>query len=963
MFNILHDQELSGRSFQRGNAVAHRYEVNLSQLFCRIPENLCLHGLLVMAMPAVAIAQTAMPTSTTADPNSEIQEVVVTGSHITQSGFDTPTPVTMIEPGKLVGMSPTLADTLDTLPSLKASNGPVQTTVGTAGSGQAFLNLRSLGPQRTLVLLDGRRLVPADGSGPSDVDMIPNLLVQRVDLVTGGASAAYGSDAVAGVVNFILDKKYTGIKIQAESGISDYGDAAERQFSAAFGSGFAGNRGHIIASLEAFNNNGLVNTDRPWASDGANIIPSASGTPKFLITRGATIANGSYGGLIVSGPLKGTTFGPGGVPEAFQYGTQVTASSMIGGDGPKASGGDRWGLTSPLERENLFAHAEFEIASEVTAFAETMVGWTRTSSAGADSYALGSLALNIRKDNAFLPQSIVNRMSTAGINSFALGRVLGDVPGFATKTQSTTTNFLTGINFPVANWTGGLYLQRGEDREAVQNPNLNQINFYQAVDAVVSPTTGQPVCRSTLTNPNNGCVPFDVFGAGSASANAIKYVTGDGDYSVLHSIQNDIALNIQGKPFKLPAGPFSVAAGIEYRDQSLDQSVDPLSLEFNPITNSFGAWRAGNPKPISASRNVKEGYIELLAPLLTDLPFARSLDVDVAGRRTSYSTSGDVTTWKVGVNYKPFDQVRLRLTRSRDIEAPSLNQLYQSGAQTTAVAFDPLKGVEVSGLKGFSVGNTSLVPEKADTWTYGIVYSPTYISGLNLSVDIFDITVDGAITTLAAQQILDQCAAGAAALCNAELRDANGNLTGINIQPFNLQTLKTSGADIEGSYRTALGDVASSWSGELTVRALATYVNHLTQTTAGSTVEYAGQLDALDATALPHWRGLLEVTYDKDPFALLLQTRVVGGGKYMNAYVEGVTINDNSIGAQAYLDARISYKAPIFSGRWQAYLSVSNLLNTDPPLDPGNFSAPFATNTYLYDVLGRMYRIGISAEL
>ncbi|MEP7247663.1 MAG: TonB-dependent receptor, partial [Gammaproteobacteria bacterium] len=327
-------------------------------------------------------AASAGPSAEGSDEKSEkIQEVLVTGSHINQAGFTAPTPVTTVDQQQL-NLRPQLAESLRELPALRNSFGP-QTHFGDVRSiGRAQMNLRNMGPQRTLVLLNGQRFVTSLDNGAPDVALFPTALVDRVEIVTGGASAAYGSDAVAGVVNFILDTDFTGIKAGLSSGISARGDNENRSGNIAFGSKWgAEDRGHVLMSYEASHRDGMLALDRAWARRGVGLVTYPDQTPPIVKLENVRRSDLNENGVIASGPLRGTSFTASGLQRPFVYGTGVTSTNMIGGEGPLTAIGN---LSNgvPVATQAAYARLSYEVAPAWTLFAEGNYGVTEVTPDG-----------------------------------------------------------------------------------------------------------------------------------------------------------------------------------------------------------------------------------------------------------------------------------------------------------------------------------------------------------------------------------------------------------------------------------------------------------------------------------------------------------------------------------------------------------------------------------------------------
>jgi outer membrane receptor protein involved in Fe transport len=899
--------------------------------------------------------QTAEPDPETTTTPEAVQDIVITGSRIGRSGFTTPTPVTVIDSDQLVKSAPsTIAESLRNLPALTATSGP-QRASGTQGGGQSFLNLRNLGAVRTLTLLDGRRFVAASQFGTVDVNLLPAGLIQRVDIVTGGASAAYGSDAVAGVVNFVLDTKFTGLKGEVSSGISTEGDNAEKRAVLTGGISTAGDRLHLVASGEYYKNDGILEGKRDWARRGSNLINGPAGGPAQILaqdvrnigTEGGMLTTGNGGTAAQNALFRGLQFGPGGTVLPYSFGSYTTATQQIGGDGVNTELFQE--INRPLERWAVFGRAQYDITDSFNVFGEASYGWTDTRYSTSVNRHQVQNPITIRRDNAYLPQTI-RALLAANPAVTSLNMLRYSTEGGLTDVAVTTDTrrFVGGFNAEVAGLKLNGYYQHGRTNQRTDVLN-NEItaNFTRAADAVVNPANGQIVCRSTLTDPTNGCAPFNVFGAGSPSAAALAYTRGTSRTDSVFK-EDVAAVNVSGTLFQGWAGPISFATGGEYRKETAALTVDPLSRA--------GAFLFANPQPWSGSYDVKEGYVETVIPLLRNLPFAKSLEFNGAVRYTDYSTSGGVTTWKAGLSWTPFDALRLRGTRSRDIRAPNLSELFTSGRTQSATIVDPFKNnIRLSGIFVTTGGNTQLQPEKADTLTLGAVIQPPMIPGFNLSVDYYDIKIRDAIGTLTPQQTVDQCFQGNQLACGLVQRDAGGNLLSLVAYPINLSELQTNGVDVEASYRVPLASMMDT-DATLRLRTVVSYVGKLSSTTPGSAaIDRAGEVGI---SANPHWRFNGQADFYKGNFNLFNQVRFIGSGRY-DVTRGPDAINLQNIKAQAYWDLQLGYSLKDVGIKGaEFYINIRNVLDTDPPVAPGDGTIALATNTGLYDTTGRLFRVG-----
>ncbi len=383
--------------------------------------------------------------------------------------------------------------------------------------------------------------------------------------------------------------------------------------------------------------------------------------------------------------------------------------------------------------------------------------------------------------------------------------------------------FTLGFDGKIADsdWQYHGYGQMGRSRSAydtLDDPISD--NLYRAADAVTDPASGRIVCRSTLTNPSDGCVPINLFGYGAPSQASINYINGTA-HQVYHYDQNVAELSANGSLLTLPAGNLSVAFGAGYREEKLRQTADEISqrirtgagIQGYPIglINTLGGFERTNPQPAAGKYDVTEVFTEVEVPLLKDQFLARSLTLNGAVRYVDYSTSGDVVPWKAGAVWEPVDWLRFRGTRSRDIRAPNLGELYRGSSQGTANVVDPFRNnANVAVLTG-SIGNADLKPEIAKGTTFGVVLTPSdLISGFNVSLDYYSVRIDDAISTLGAQQELTNCFQGVQEQCNFIIRAADGSLARILQPSFNTAFTKTSGVDMEMSLARPLESIGGS---------------------------------------------------------------------------------------------------------------------------------------------------------
>ncbi|WP_315762654.1 TonB-dependent receptor domain-containing protein [Sphingomonas sp. Y38-1Y] len=938
------------------------------------------------ATTAVQSTTAQTPADTTADADQAeptggvTEDIVVTGTRL-GSGFTAPTPVTSIGSERLEALGiNNVGEALTQLPSFRASTGPAaQANLG-GNIGARLLDLRGLDPQRTLVLVDGKRFVPSTVQGSVDTNLIPSSLVRSADVVTGGASAAYGSDAVAGVVNFILDRKKTGLDVDLSAGISERGDDANRFASVA--GGFAiGERINVVGAVEYEALEGLGNcTTRSWCNSQTlilgNTAPGAGGLPANLIIGGVNTSTMTPGGLInrsynaagqvigttATDPLRGTKFLADGTPGRFQYGTLVGPLFMLGGEGQGRNGFiSALRLKVPVERVSSYAAVTAQVTDDVTLTADGSYGRVKGTVDGAIFRDFnGTLLGRIRRDNPFIPAEVANAMDANGVASFILGKAAFDLgPGQATSTTETYRGVL-GMEAKLSpEWTVNAYYQYGRTNFTQRATNLvNQANILKAVDAVRS--NGQIVCRvnadAITTNDDPACVPFNPFGEGRYSAAAVGYITGNGLQRTV-SEQHVAGVDLRGDLFELPAGAVKVAVGAEYRRDSVDGTADDVSAR-----NGFYSL---NGSALSGAVTVKEAFGEIAVPILRDSPIGHSLDLNGAVRRTDYSTSGAVTTWKGGAVYEPIDGIRLRGTRSRDIRAPNIFELFGPQTLRSIGLSDPQNNGLQTNPFVLTGSNPDLQAEKADSLTVGVVLTPRagFLRRLKLSVDYYDIQVKGAIGALGAQTLVNRCAEGATDFCSQITRDASNQITQVRDVILNSNALKTSGFDIEMQYRQPIGAL-----GELSAQVIANITRELTTVDQLGAVDRAGQTGVRTGTipGVPDYVLDGVLTWSTDGFQLTGHGRYIPSGIYWTNFIgpdqEGYaptlpnSVDNNRVPGRFYLDLTARYNVEAGAGRtFQLFATVNNLLDRDPPAIPGPSGG---TNQILFDPVGRAFKFG-----
>jgi iron complex outermembrane recepter protein len=841
------------------------------------------------------------------------------------------------------------------------------------------------------------------------------LLVGRVEVVTGGASATYGSDAVGGVVNFILNKKFEGLTVQGDSGITTYGDGFNYSFGAAGGLSFADGRGHVIVSGELAHRDGIFQVDRDWNQTGFVRIQdpawtASSRTPQFLIRRQVGAANSTPGGLITgntviagggrtANELRGLYFAGSGSILQYQYGpltfpspTGAAAPTLTqGGDWRVNDSGRRIGLDPEDDRHGLFGRLSFELSDNVELFAEASYNWQEVYFNAGPNLATG---ITIQRDNAFLINAFnASGRSLAGINTVTLATTAADLPFRAANNRRKVQRYVVGAQGDFEAFgeraTWDIYGQYGRADLHEQLRNImNTQRMANATDAVftVPGNTSSPIaCRINVdANPSNNdpnCVPLNRLGIGVANPAAFSYVLGD-PYRDETVEQTVAGANLSLTPFATWAGDVSVAIGGEYREEKIKGFVP---AEFQPVVsrNAAGqlvtanAWSVGNYLPTNGKYDVKEAYFETVVPLGFGLEF------NGAVRATDYSTSGFVTTWRAGATWQPIEDIRLRVTRSRDIRAPNLNELYAAGTANSDAVRNPFFpgagpfGTTYPASISYSqnaTGNLDLTVEKADSWNIGGVLSPRFLPGFTVSADYFRIDMEDVIDILTAQNIIDFCAQGQQNFCDAISVDPN-NATRILFrnQPFNFASKLVRGIDFETSYRRPLADLIPSADGSLNLRGLATYyIDNITDFGIPGQVplQTAGVNGGQFST--PRWIYRFSATYDAPTYALTAVARGFSRGRYAANGIECQTdcplsttqfptYDDNTVSGAFYVDLNLTSKFDALGrGDGEFFVNVTNVFDADPIVLP---ETGLAANSTYSDLLGRSFRVGMRLRL
>ncbi|MDQ8755492.1 TonB-dependent receptor [Sphingosinicella sp. LHD-64] len=952
-----------------------------------------------ISAPAVAQEAATQPPDSIAPSGNVNAEgdtgtIVITGSRLVRTDLTAPSPTTIVGEADIeLSGNVTIENTLNEFPQLASGNTSSVNNGG--GSGVLTANLRGLGATRTLVLTNGRRFIPANSDGLVDLSTIPDALVERVEVITGGASAVYGSDAIAGAVNFILKNDFEGLEVSYLYGQTFRDDGASHKIDATFGTNFSDDRGNIVLSASYTKRDPVFQANRDFAQvplDTINgeLVPGGSGNvPGTRIgLSSAQLAQLVGVNLTPDGPctnLNSIVFRENGVPGA--YCTPENAYNYAPFNY----------LLRPLERIQVSGLARYEVADNVELFTEIFYVNTRNNTVLApESFA--PLTPGAPSQTLLVPNYATNPGLQAAVRNFFVNNAAifdpdGDgtaaVVGAARRADELGTrdsfyernsiNITAGArgNFDLLGgpWRWEVFYQYQRNRADTRLENfISLTRLSQGLDVVVN-GAGQVVCR----NANLGCVPVNIFGYGSITPEAGRFITPPRVSDELFTRQV-VGASLSGALFNLPAGPVAVAAGVEARRDQYDFNPSPQDLA--------GEYGPGSQAATGGRFNLMEFFGEMRVPILSGQPFAETLAIEGAVRYSDYSTIGGVFTWKVGGEYAPVSWLRFRSAYNRAIRAPTLNELFQPIATGFSSGEDPCiasrqptaaqqqlciaQGVPAADLPTFtqaglgflvrSGGNPNLQEERSKTLTVGAVIQPPFLDRLNITVDYFKVQVDNAIATINANQTINDCFANLdinSTTCQAIFRLSNGQIDFVSTQLSNIGSLKVEGIDAQADYRIPLGAFASinGQSASLNLQAVASWLfERSTQVLSNQAPldcagYFGGGCTGTGVFATPDFKLNLSGTYNSGPVTVRLQGRMIDGLELR----PNVTAAVEEVGAQWYFDLAGRVR---IGGNFELFGGIDNLFDNKPPILGTALSGDANTDVSLYDVIGRRFFIG-----
>ena len=914
--------------------------------------SICLAAAFLFALvcPACIVADSTAEEKL--DQSLSLEHVTVTGTRLQMSSAEGIHPVTVVGTQELLDSgAENIGEFLQDLPFMTGS--PLSTTTSLRGEGGGIsrgistIELRGLGAERTLVLLNGRRFI-SGGSGASglvDINMIPVSIIQRVEILRSGASVEYGADAVAGVVNIITRKETRGLELQGQGDVTSRGDAKTWSFSATYGKQY--DRGDFLFSADYSDQPSLGKGERRWSSERLTV----TGPDNTVIPEGS------------SAPPQGN------------FRTSLGRLTLIeGADGDSAddfrpfTDADRFNfnpfedLLQASERLSLFAQGSYKFSEKLSLFGEALYQQRDSSQvlAPLPFFTTRETDVTVSADNLFNPfgealTDVRRRMVEAGQRSFAQ--------------DNSAWRIVAGLKGEFSDWFWDVSAIRGRNEtDQAQSGDMLDDRLRLALGPSFLDGSGAAVC-GTPQAPIDHCAPLNVFGgAGSITQEMLNFVATDLDDSGDNE-QTVFNANIAGAGPELSAGPLQMAFGYEYRDESAADIPDPQTV----LGNTTGSARTVT----SGSFDSNELYAEVGVPLLSETRLAQELDLDLGIRWVDFSNFDPEWLYEIGVHHKPADSLHLRATYSSAFRAPNVRELYGGFSQSNPIVEDPCtdfsqlspvaiercvtQGVPADGsfrqtgeeTPVLGGGNPNLGPELSVSFSLGLTHTPAGLPGLQINLDYYDIEIDHGILALGANTILEQClASGAEELCGRIERDASGAITRVLAPLQNLSSETARGIDAEVLYgHDALG-------GGFDHKVRVSYVSErdLFAFPGAEPFSGAGDYDPDNFGAIPRWRGTYNVSWSGGEWRLGYGAQWIGsldesGGELF----PGTVI---PIESTLYHDL---FAARSFGERFEFTLGVDNVTDEDPPFFANADEAN--TDVATYPVLGRVYWLRLNAWL
>ncbi|MCS6124306.1 TonB-dependent receptor domain-containing protein [Shewanella baltica] len=938
-----------------------------------------------------ATAALATSIANAADDGSKVERIEVTGSRIIREGAIAPTPVTVITGDELLSTGATnIGEALNQLPALGNTYSLANSGRNIGTSGLNLLDLRSMGTDRTLVLVNGKRHVASSaGTSSVDVNTIPSSWVEKVEVITGGASAIYGADAVTGVVNFILKKDIEGLDVSATKGWAGDNPLSKDRLALSYGTNFDQDRGNVAFAVEysaqnqlrAFDRDetstsftNLKNTSRPIGPDGKPIDSNNPSDPdKYYTPNGGHYTISNAGTFFLDG---WKTFNPDGSLRDVYSGPKVDGIYCVDCDYTNLN--QFVELQPEFERYNINFKTNYQVNDNMNAYFEAKYVNSQSTNEGQPAFFFGKGSdplknTDIKIDNAFISPELVALMKAnkdadgnpAPLDSINIRRFMTDLGQRIEDDTRETQRYVLGLEGLVfEDWDYDVYGIYGQtDLKRVNKNNLVLANYQHALDSIN--VNGNAVCRDENARAA-GCVALDILGFGKPSQAAIDYVntTSTGTSVIKQTVLGGSLTN--SALFDMPAGVVGFSTGVEYRKEE-SEIFEPSNVKgtfFNTLGEDKGDF------------DVKEVFAEVSVPLLADLPMIRQLDLELAVRFADYSTIGNATTWKAGLSWEVNDDLRVRTTYSEAIRAPNISELYGAESQTFFSIEDSCRTKYLNDLsnpdvrkancaalgiptdfnsdydskrvEGLTSGNRDLDPEESTSYTVGFAYQPSFIDGLSITTDYWNIAIDNAIDSVSAQDIIDRCVDSTSGInneyCALLTRNPTTNeITTIRSSSLNIAALEAAGIDFDIGYNF------DAFGGDFRTNLIATRLlkrkNFSFQDKPDDFEELAGTL------GYAKWQANWSLNYSIAQWSANWRTRFIEG---VSLYTDKeLARNANPSSNMEYGDYFISdiYVAYAFDSGVTLKFGIDNVFERDLPYGTTGTGAGSAS----YDNVGRFF--------
>ncbi|WP_418358653.1 TonB-dependent receptor [Shewanella basaltis] len=831
----------------------------------------------------------------------KVERIAVTGSRIKRTDMETASPVSVIDASSIIASGSTSID--DVLQKMTSSGGAMTNAAVNNGSGgNATMNLRGLGSNRTLVLVNGRRMIASGTGAASTVDLntIPVSMIQRVEVLKDGASAVYGTDAIAGVVNIILKRDFDGLEMNAQTGISAQGDADESSLDFTLGNSF--DKGNIVVNAQYTKRGDASQADRSFSD--CPVSETGAAGAKTLYCGGSSYSEGGH-----------------------VWGYNGADLSGLGGEYHEFTDEDKYNyskdsfLSTPMERINLTLAGTYEVTDSTLFFTEAMYTkrWFEQQMAPQPIWNSEAWEYQPISAGGFMTDELLPWVAAGELVDYGRRTVESGSRDFSQTVD--TIRIVLGLEGEFDNgWTWDVSYNKGKNDSVDTLANLHNLGSIN--DAVLA---GE----------------FDPFLQSSWEGESIEPFI----YTELNSGGSELDIlagTLSGSIMDLPAGELGFAAGYEHRKESAYYTPDSLTAQ--------GLANDPRVEPTSGEFRVDELYAELAIPLLSDLPLAQQVDLSAATRYFNYSTFGEDTTWKLGLTWRLYDDLMVRAGRSTAFRAPTVSELFGGASPSFDQIVHP--ATTQSQAEVTVGGNELLTPEEADITTIGLVYSPSYVEGLSFTVDYFDIAITNTITAVDSNYVANQCldADGTkintnTALCqasNIEI-DNTGRISFDNgLQ--NIGATNTSGYDINVAY--TFDALELSWKAGLDTSILSTYEEFDPD---GNAVNYRGYITG-NTGSYAKFKSNFNLTAMGDDWSATYEARFIDG-------MDSFACKDNpsncyapSVGSILYHDLSGSYD---ITNAVRLSAGINNIFDEEPPYYTGNLDSN--TDPYTYDVIGRYF--------